>query len=343
MKEHEPYMRRCLELARKALGYTYPNPMVGAVIVHEGKIIGEGYHRKAGGPHAEINAINSVKDSAQLSQSTIYVSLEPCSHYGKTPPCSLKLREIGFKKVVIGTLDPHEKVNGQGKKMLEGAGIEVISGVLEADCRELNKRFFTFHGKKRPYIILKWAQSADGFLDRNLRPHQIGNTLTKQAVHQLRAEEHAILVGTTTALRDLPSLTVREVKGQNPVRLLIDLDLKVTSDNPVFSPEAPTIVFNTIKSGDRGHLKWRKVSRNHILEEMMQHLYSEGVQSVLVEGGSFTLRQFLSKNLWDEAWVIKGNDALENGTPAPEITSFCVSCAAFRNNNIEFYRNRDAV
>ena len=217
----EFYLRRCIELAKKAAGDTYPNPLVGSVIVHNGKIIGEGYHEKAGEPHAEINAINSVKDSSVLPESTIYVSLEPCSHFGKTPPCALKLKEIGFKTVVIGTLDSHEKVNGKGKQILEDAGIKVVSGVLEKECRDLNKRFFTFHQKKRPYIILKWAQSADGFMDKNFQPYPISNDIVNQYTHQLRAEEHAILVGTQTALRDNPSLTVRNVSGKNPIRILI--------------------------------------------------------------------------------------------------------------------------
>lgn len=193
------FIKRCIELAKKAEGKTYPNPLVGSIIVHNGKIIGEGYHEKEGENHAEINAINSVENIHLLKDSTIYVTLEPCSHFGKTPPCANKIVEIGFKKVVIGTLDSHKKVNGKGKELLENAGIEVVSGVLEEDCKDLNKRFFTFHQKKRPFIILKWAESADGFLDKDFKPTQIGNPLTKQFVHTLRSEEHAILVGTNTA------------------------------------------------------------------------------------------------------------------------------------------------
>jgi diaminohydroxyphosphoribosylaminopyrimidine deaminase/5-amino-6-(5-phosphoribosylamino)uracil reductase len=206
---HEFYINRCIELAKKALGNTYPNPLVGSVIVYNNKIIGEGFHQKAGEPHAEINAINSVKDVTLLKESTIYVSLEPCSHFGKTPPCANKIVETGFKKVVIGTLDSNEKVNGKGKKILEDAGIEVVSGVLEKECQDLNKRFFTYHQKQRPFVILKWAQSQDGFLDKDFKPTQIGNPLTKQFVHQLRSQEHAILVGTNTAITDNPSLTSR--------------------------------------------------------------------------------------------------------------------------------------
>lgn len=243
----EFYIKRCIELAKKAAGNTYPNPLVGSVIVHKGKIIGEGYHKKAGEPHAEINAINSVKDSSVLPESTIYVSLEPCAHFGKTPPCALKLREIGFKSVVIGTLDSHEKVNGKGKQILEDAGIKVVSGVLEKECKDLNKRFFTFHKKKRPYIILKWAQSADGFMDKNFQPYPVSNDIANQFTHHLRADEHAILVGTQTALRDNPSLTVRNVSGKNPVRILIDFDLKVPSDFNIYNREAETLIFNSKK------------------------------------------------------------------------------------------------
>ena len=210
MNNDELYIKRCIELAQKALGKTYPNPLVGSVIVHNGKIIGEGYHHKAGENHAEINAINSVENKELIPESTIYVSLEPCAHYGKTPPCALKIKELGFKKVVIGAMDSHDKVNGKGKKIIQDAGIEAVSGILEQDCINLNKRFFTYHEKKRPYIILKWAESGDGFLDKDFKPTPISNSLVNQFVHQLRADEHAILVGTQTALNDNPSLTDRK-------------------------------------------------------------------------------------------------------------------------------------
>ena len=250
----EIYMKRCIDLAKKAVGYTYPNPLVGSVIVHNGLIIGEGFHQKAGENHAEINAVNSVKNKALLKEATIYVSLEPCAHFGKTPPCANKIIETGFKKVVIGTLDSHEKVNGKGKKLIEEAGIEVVSGVLERECQELNKRFFTFHRKKRPFIILKWAESGDGFLDQDFKPTQIGNSLTKQFVHQLRSEEHAILVGTNTALTDNPALTTREITGRNPVRILIDFELKVPLDFNIYNNEAPTLIFNAIKDSEEKNI-----------------------------------------------------------------------------------------
>ena len=337
---HEIYINRCIELAQNALGKTYPNPLVGSVIVHDGKIIGEGFHEKAGQNHAEINAINSVKNSELLKESTIYVSLEPCSHFGKTPPCANKIVEIGFKKVVIGTLDSHEKVNGTGKKILEDGGIQVISGALEKECQELNKRFFTFHQKKRPFIILKWAQSKDGFIDKDFIPTQIGNPLTKQFVHQLRSEEHAILVGTNTALHDNPSLTTREIVGRNPVRILIDFNLKIPGDFNIYNEEAETLVFNSVKESSEENIKFIKIERENFLENLMGKMYEHQIQSVIVEGGNFTLQQFIDTNIWDEAIIIKNeNLVLENGTKAPVFDFEPVKVEDFRDNKIEFYRN----
>lgn len=337
---HETYIKRCIELAKKALGNTYPNPLVGAIIVHDGKIIGEGYHKKAGEPHAEINAINSVKNPELLPDSTIYVSLEPCAHFGKTPPCSFKLREIGFKKVVIGSMDSHDKVNGKGKKILEDAGIETASGLLEEECRDLNKRFFTFHEKKRPYLILKWAESADGFMDKDFKPTKISNELASQWVHQMRSEEHAILVGTQTALTDNPSLTTRLVEGRNPVRILIDLDLKVPNDFHIFNEEAPTFIINTKKETTDGHLTYLKVSREQLLENLIQKLYENQIQSVLIEGGRYTLQQFIDSGLWDEAIIIKNENLyLGNGTKAPKISKEHSSEDKIRDNTLYFYHN----
>jgi len=333
-------MKRCIDLAKKAVGHTYPNPLVGSVIVHNGLIIGEGFHQKAGENHAEINAINSVKNKALLKEATIYVSLEPCAHFGKPPPCANKITETGFKKVVIGTLDSHEKVNGKGKKMIENAGIEVISGVLETECQELNKRFFTFHQKKRPFIILKWAESGDGFLDKDFKPTQIGNSLTKQFVHQLRSEEHAILVGTNTALTDNPGLTTRDITGRNPVRILIDFDLKVPENFNIYNNEAPTLVFNGVKDSVESNIKFIKIKKENFLENLMQKLYENQIQSVIVEGGSFTLQQFIDAEIWDEAIIIKNeNLKLTNGTKAPEFHHGNFETKNFRDNIIEFHKN----
>lgn len=338
------YLQRCLELAKKALGKTYPNPMVGSVIVHEGKIIGEGYHLKAGEPHAEVNAVRSVKNIELLKESTIYVSLEPCSHFGKTPPCANMIVEHGFKKVVIGTVDLHEKVNGKGIEILENAGIEVASGKLDQESRELNKRFFTFHEKKRPFIILKWAQSGDGFLDQIFKPAQIGNPLTKQFVHQLRSEEHAILVGTNTALNDNPSLTVREVEGRNPLRILIDFDLKVSTDAKIYNEEAQTLVFNAEKSAAENNIKFIKIEKENFLEDLMNKLFEEKIQSVIIEGGSYTLQQFIDANLWDEAIIIKNEDLIfEEGTKAPTFNFKVDVIENFENNTISFFKNQNSI
>lgn len=341
MNNDEFYIKRCIELAQKALGKTYPNPLVGSVIVHNGKIIGEGYHHKAGENHAEINAINSVENKELIPESTIYVSLEPCAHYGKTPPCALKIKELGFKKVVIGAMDSHDKVNGKGKKIIQDAGIEAVSGILEKECIELNKRFFTYHEKKRPYIILKWAESGDGFLDKDFKPTAISNTLVNQRVHQLRADEHAILVGTQTALNDNPSLTVRNLEGSNPVRILIDFDLKVPEHFKIYNDEAKTLVINSTKEETEGHLRFIKIKKENFLPELMEALYKEQIQSVIIEGGKFTLQQFIDANLWDEAMVIKNEGLLlKNGTKAPDFNHTATKTETYRDNFISYFESK---
>ncbi len=338
MNNDELYIKRCIELAQKALGKTYPNPLVGSVIVHNGKIIGEGYHHKAGENHAEINAINSVENKELIPESTIYVSLEPCAHYGKTPPCALKIKELGFKKVVIGAMDSHDKVNGKGKKIIQDAGIEAVSGILEQDCINLNKRFFTYHEKKRPYIILKWAESGDGFLDKDFKPTPISNSLVNQFVHQLRADEHAILVGTQTALNDNPGLTVRNAEGTNPVRILIDFDLKVPQHFKIYNDEARTLVLNSVKEGAENNIQFIKINKENFLHELMEALYKEQIQSVIIEGGRFTLQQFIDSGLWDEAIVIKNDSLLlENGTKAPEFNHTAIKTERYRDNLISFF------
>lgn len=339
--QEEFYIKRCIELAEKAMGDTYPNPLVGSVIVYNGKIIGEGYHQKAGGNHAEINAINSVTDKRLIPKSTIYVSLEPCAHFGKTPPCALKIVELGFKKVVIGAMDSHDKVNGKGKKIIQDAGIEVISGVLEKECIDLNKRFFTYHEKKRPFIVLKWAQSANGFIDKDFKPTQISNSLIKQYVHELRNNEHAILIGTMTALRDNPSLTTREMTGRNPVRILIDIDLKIPADYHIYNDEAETLVFNSLKDSEEGNIRFIKTGRENFIENLLKKLYDLHIQSVIVEGGNMVLQQFIDANLWDETIVIKNDELIiENGTKAPKFNNDFFKVQKFRNNVLEFHTNR---
>ena len=339
----EFYIKRCIELAGKAMGKTYPNPLVGSVIVHNDKIIGEGFHKKAGEPHAEINAINSVKDEDKhlIPEATIYVSLEPCAHFGKTPPCALKIVELGFKKVVIGAMDSHDKVNGKGKKIISDAGIEVVSSVLENECRELNKRFFTYHEKKRPFIILKWAQSADGFMDKDFKPTQISNSLSKQFVHQMRSEEHAILVGKNTALNDNPSLTVREIEGRNPIRILIDFNLDVPENFNIYNDESETIIFNSIKKIEDKHLKFIKIEKENSLNQILEKLYELQIQSVIIEGGRFTLQQFIDQNLWDEAVIFKNpNLNLDNGTEAPTFNFNPEKTEKLRDCDVLFFKNQ---
>lgn len=334
------YMKRCIELASKALGKTYPNPMVGAIIVLDDEIIGEGFHHKAGEPHAEINAINSVKNPDLLPLSTIYVSLEPCAHYGKTPPCALKIKELGFKRVVIGCLDSHDKVNGKGKKILTDAGIVVLSGVLDEECRELNRRFFTYHEKKRPYIILKWAQSSDNYLDKDFQPVQISNAITSQMVHQLRADEQAILIGTNTALHDNPSLTVRNIHGKNPIRVLIDMNLKVPKSFNIFNKDSNTIVFNGMKDEKHEQVEYIKLNAENILDQILEKLYHRNIISIIIEGGGYTLQQFIDKNYWDEAMLITNATLkLTQGSPAPKLAKLPLKTQNFNNCSIDYYRN----
>ncbi|MDR3272755.1 MAG: bifunctional diaminohydroxyphosphoribosylaminopyrimidine deaminase/5-amino-6-(5-phosphoribosylamino)uracil reductase RibD [Flavobacteriaceae bacterium] len=342
MKQQEKYIQRSIDLARNGLGSTYPNPLVGAVIVHNGKIIGEGWHRKAGEAHAEINAINSVKDKSLFKESEIYVSLEPCSHYGKTPPCALKIIELGFKKVIVGALDPSDKVNGKGIELMKNAGIEVVTGILGEKCKKLNKRFFTFHEKKRPYIFLKWAQSADGFIDKNFQPFPISNAWAKQFTHQMRAEEHSLLIGTKTALTDNPSLTTREVSGKNPIRILIDFDLKVPRNFNIFNNEAKTFIFNSIKNLEEKNLKFIKIERKNFLSQLMTELHENQIQSVIVEGGRQTLQSFIDENLWDEVFIIKNENLyLENGTPAPVFNYKHLKINTLNNKFIIFQHTND--
>ncbi len=340
--DDEFYIKRCIELAEKALGKTYPNPLVGSVIVYNDRIIGEGFHKKAGEPHAEINAINSIKDEDQhlIPESTIYVSLEPCAHFGKTPPCALKIKELGFKKVVIGAMDSHDKVNGKGKKIITDAGIEAISGILEDECRRLNKRFFTYHERKRPFIILKWAQSADGFMDKDFRPYPISNSLSKQLVHQMRSEEHAILIGKNTALHDNPSLTVREIEGKNPIRILIDFNLEVSENSNIYNDEAKTIIFNSVKNVEDNNLKFIKIERENSISQILEKLYELQIQSVIIEGGRFTLQEFINKNLWDEALIFKNpNLNLKTGTQAPNFDFEPKKTQNLRDTEVLFFSN----
>ena len=320
---HEIYIQRCLELAQNGLGSTYPNPMVGSVIVHRGKIIGEGWHQKAGEPHAEVNAINSVKNKSLLTKSTIYVSLEPCSHFGKTPPCSDLIIQHKIPTVIIGTVDPNDKVAGKGIEKLQKAGIKVKVGVLEKECRELNKRFFTFHTKKRPYIILKWAESADGFLSplnkKEQKPVWITNVYARQLVHKWRTEEQAILVGTKTVLDDNPQLNARDWFGKNPIRIILDRSGKISEDYAVKKGSQKSIILTEqeILTKDENCIYENLIFGEQLPEKISNLLYQYQIQSVIVEGGRQTLQSFIDDNLWDEARIFKGNIILHQGTKAP--------------------------
>ncbi len=325
MKINEKYIRRCIELARNGLGTTYPNPLVGSVIVYDGKIIGEGWHKKSGESHAEVNAVKAVKDKSLLKKATIYVSLEPCSHFGKTPPCCDLIIKTNIPNVVIGTVDPNVKVAGNGIKKLIEAGIHVTVGVLEEECNALNKRFFTFHKKKRPFIVLKWAESQDGFIapteKLEKKPVWITNQYSRQLVHKWRTEEQAILVGTQTAIDDNPKLNARDWSGKNPIRLVIDQNNRIEKNNHIFDNQAVTIVFSksidTIKK-ENTIFEILDFEKN-IAEQIVQILYQHQIQSVIIEGGRQTLQTFIDANLWDEARVFVGSIKFKEGTQAPTL------------------------
>ena len=322
-------MARCIEIAKNAMGSALPNPMVGAVIVYEDSIIGEGFTSAFGGPHAEVNAINSVKDKSLLKESTLYVTLEPCSHHGKTPPCTRLIIESGIPKVVIGIQDPHEKVAGSGIDQLLKNGCEVITGTLEEECRHHHRRFFTYHEKKRPYVILKWAQSSDGYLapKQDIRktdpqPYWISSETSRQLVHKWRSEEQSILVGPETVLKDNPSLTTRSWEGKNPLRVLLDRNLRVPDDFKILSGDTPTLIL-TLKDT---HINSNTSNQYHSLtreefqaEGILKVLWERGITSVIVEGGRTVLDLFLEKGLWDEARVFTGPESFVDGLKAPVI------------------------
>ena len=318
------FMRRCLELAKQGAGYVAPNPMVGAVLVQDGKIIGEGFHQQYGGPHAEVNCINSVReqDKYKISSSVLYVSLEPCSHFGKTPPCSDLIIANKIPEVVIGCRDPFKEVDGKGIEKLKIAGVTVTVGILEKKCRQLNKRFFTFHTKHRPYIILKWAETADGKIagDGTTRL-LISNEQTNRLVHKWRSEEASILVGTNTALLDDPELTTRNWPGPSPVRLVVDMDLKLPAPLKIFNDKQRTVIFNKIKHEEKDHLIYYQVTEDvNLVNQIVNALYQMKIQSVIVEGGARLLQSFIDEEMWDEARIIKNEELIiNNGLAAPEL------------------------
>ena len=342
--EHESFMQRCVDLAYLGQGNVSPNPMVGCVIVKNGLIIGEGYHSEFGGKHAEIKAIESVIDQKEIENSTVYISLEPCVHHGKTPPCVHELINRKIKTAVIGSRDSNPIVGGKGIESLKRVGIEVIENILEEECRKLNKRFFTFHEKRRPYVILKWAQTTDGYLDKNREIGEkgvnwISSPESKVLVHKWRSEEQSILVGRNTILNDNPSLTVREISGKNPTRIVIDSQLQLSKDVNIFSKDAPTLVFNRLKNDKIDGVEWIKISETttkHILNE----LFKRNIQSVLVEGGSRTLQYFIIDNVWDEARVIVGDVKFGDGIKAPVMNKVPSRAHQFSNHDTIYYYHR---
>lgn len=323
MTTDEKYIRRCIELASNGLCNAAPNPMVGAVIVHNGKIIGEGYHARCGEGHAEVNAIRSVKDESLLKDSTIYVSLEPCSHYGKTPPCADLIISKGIPRAVVGCIDPFSQVSGRGIQKLRDAGIDVTVGILEEECKNLIRRFVTFNTQKRPYITLKWAESADGFIDANREegsPVVLSTPITSMYVHKQRAEHKAILVGRRTALLDNPSLTTRNWYGANPLRLVTDRNLTLPSDLKLFDHSTPTIVFTAEKKENEENLEYITIDFSaDILPQILTVLYERKIQSLMVEGGTTLLQSFIDLGLWDEMFVEHSEKVLGEGVKSPVI------------------------
>lgn len=346
MNIHQKYINRCIELAKNGLGTTYPNPMVGSVIVYNNEIIGEGWHRKAGEAHAEVNAIHSVKDPSLLSKATIYVSLEPCSHYGKTPPCCDLILKHKIPNVVIGTVDPHSKVAGGGIKRLEENGVHVTVGVLEKECQELNKRFFTFHNKKRPYIVLKWAESLDGFIapltKEKKAPVWISNVFSRQLVHQWRSEEQAILVGTNTVLEDNPKLDVRDWSGTNPIRIVLDRTGKIAKEHFVRDEKTKTIIITELENliATENCIYENAIFDIKLTKTIVAILYKYGIQSVFIEGGKQTLQSFIDDNLWDEARVFMGNVHLEKGIEKPVLNGV-YQTKDIKNDQLKLYFNHD--
>ena len=324
---NEKYMQRCIQIARNGAGYTAPNPMVGAVLVDkDGLIIGEGFHRCCGGPHAEVNAITAVKDESLLKNATLYVSLEPCSHYGKTPPCAEFIIHKQIPRVVVGCLDPFPEVAGRGVRMLRNAGVEVVTGILEKEARELNLAFMTMQEKHRPYVILKWAQSADGYIDilrenNEIPPVVLSSSRTRRMIHRLRAESAAILVGTHTALLDNPSLTVRSWDGKNPVRVVIDRTLKIPAHHHLFDDSAPTLVLTEKKQPNKigNNIEYIQTNFSSLIPQIMEILYTKKLNSLIVEGGTHTLEQFLASPYWDEARIETSPVFLGSGIKAPEL------------------------
>lgn len=356
MTKDETYIYRCIELAKKGAGFVAPNPMVGAILVYNDAIIGEGWHEQYGQPHAEINCINSVKQEHKqfISSSTLYVSLEPCNHFGKTPPCCDRIILEQIKKVVVGCKDPFTEVNGAGIDKLKAAGVQVVVNVLKDACENLNQRFFIFHTKHRSYIILKWAQTGDGktaplnlpqgetYKHLEIQRLLISNEYTNRLVHKWRSEEAAILVGTNTALMDDPQLTNRYWEGKQPLRLVIDKELKLPPHLKLFNSDARTIVFNLRKHTETGQPQYYQINKEqNVVEQIVTALYQLNIQSVLVEGGAKLLQSFIDAGLWDEARILTNEQLIiENGLYAPILSSHkIIREEKIATDRIMYYKN----
>jgi diaminohydroxyphosphoribosylaminopyrimidine deaminase / 5-amino-6-(5-phosphoribosylamino)uracil reductase len=344
--DDEKYMNRCLDLASRAEGMTYPNPVVGAVLVHDGRIIGEGFHLKAGGPHAEVVAVESVREKHLISASTLYVSLEPCSHFGKTPPCADMIIEKKIPRVVIGTADTSSKVGGSGIRRLLAAGVDVVTGVREAECRRINRRFFTYHEKRRPYITLKWAMSSDGYIDLKREPgsapgpNWISGKAERVLVHKWRSEEESVLVGAGTVRTDDPSLNVRYWTGKDPLKLVLSKSGKLGKTLKINETNGKVIVFTSDPGHENGN------GMHYLLKDDLPsalqvagHLYELGIQSVLVEGGSEVLNHFIQNGLWDEARIFTGRIPFREGIKAPGIEGVASEAFDFESSRLEIVVN----
>lgn len=344
---HQQYMQRAIFLAQKGTRLAYPNPSVGAVIVCDNKIIGEGYTSSYGGAHAEVNAINAVKDKSLLKKATLYVTLEPCSHFGKTPPCASLIVKTAIPNVIVGCLDINELVAGKGIAILKEAGVNVCVGLLEEECKYIHRKFFTYHLQKRPYVILKWAQTSDGFLDLEravptldtAKPNWITNQYSRQLTHVLRANEQAILVGTNTVLKDNPSLLTRDVYGLNPIRIVIDLALKINKQAQIYDQLAPTIVYTYQHKESEQLVTYVTVNKEQsLVSQILEDLYQRKIQTLIVEGGKITLQSFIEALVWDEAWVFEGKKEFKNGLKAPEIKGVLLDAVSLQQDNLKRYK-----
>ena len=346
ISSYELYMNRCIELAKQALGSVAPNPMVGAVIVCQNKIIGEGFHPGFGGDHAEVNAIQSVRNKSLLKDSSLFVNLEPCSHKGKTPPCAELIVKNKIPKVIIGTPDPNPLVSGTGIQLLRENGVEVKTGINEDSCIELNKRFFTYHVHKRPYIILKWAQTKDGYIDiirkpgQSAAPNWISNELSRVLVHKWRSEEQAIMIGTNTVKLDDPMLNTREWSGNNPMRIILDRNLSLTDELKIFRSKIDTLIINEQKSYQADNFEFIQLEfAENLIPEIMRELFKRNIQSVIIEGGKMLIESIINQNMWDEARIFIGNKEFHRGIAAPILTSTKGISTIFENDQLIIHRN----